>query len=323
MQTMTWQSIQQNNFTSIDKLIEFLELDDYNKQVILSSSPFSLNLPLRLAKKIEKNNLHDPLFLQFVPLTNEQIIDPSFSKDPVKDTVFQKEKRLLHKYKSRALLLTTSHCTMHCRFCFRKFFPYEKSYSPFEKELKYIENNKEIKEVILSGGDPLSMSDPLLIKLLEKINAIEHIQRIRFHTRFPIGIPERITNELLDSFEGLSSQIYFVVHVNHPNELDDDIFFFLKKIHKTGGALLSHTVLLKGVNDNIETLRRLFDSLSNNGIIPYYLNQLDPVQGSSHFFVPEEVGKKLLRDLRAHLSGYSIPTYVKEIPHEKSKTIIF
>lgn len=322
MQPLTWQNIQQKNFTSIDKLIKYLELDDEKKKQILSLSAFPLNLPLRLAEKIEKNSLEDPLLKQFVPLIDELKIDPAFLKDPVQDKDFQKEKRLLHKYKSRALLLISSACAMHCRYCFRRFFPYEKTYSPFENEIEYIHQHPELNEIILSGGDPLSMADPLLEKLLYKLDSIPHIKKIRLHTRFILGIPERITPEFLALLENLTSQIYFVIHTNHPNELDETIFSYLKKVHKTGALVLSQSVLTKGINDNLDTLRTLFDLLSDKGVLPYYLHQLDPVQGASHFFVKEETGKKLMQDLRAHLSGYSIPFYVKEIPHEKNKTII-
>jgi len=320
--TFSWQSIQLDNFTSRDKLIEFLNLDDEKKQRILKTPDFKLNLPYRLAEKIKKNSLEDPIFKQFVPIDEENIVDATFSKDPVQDKDFQKEKRLLHKYKNRALLLTTSFCTMHCRFCFRKFFPYEKAYKPFEEELQYIQNHKELDEIILSGGDPLSLADPLLEKLLYNLDRIEHIKRIRFHTRFPIGIPERITEEFLTILENLSAQVYFTLHANHPNELDQDIFKALKKIHKTGAVLLSQTVLTKDINDDLNTLKTLFTLLSDNGILPYYLHQLDPVQGAKHFFVEEEKGKTLLQDLRKELSGYSLPNYVKEIPHEKNKTLI-
>lgn len=318
----TWQNVQQTNFTSMEKLLDFLEFDKKNREKILSHTPFPLNLPFRIAEKIEKNSLNDPLFRQFVPLSCENKIDPNFLKDPVQDKDFQKEKRLLHKYKNRALLLATSACAMHCRYCFRRHFPYEKQYSPFTKELDYIKEHPELNEIILSGGDPLSLADPILEKLLLQIDNIPHIKKIRFHTRFIIGIPERITTEFLTLLENLTSQIYFVIHTNHPNELDNTIFSCLKKVHKTGALVLSQTVLTKGINDDLNTLRTLFDLLSDNGILPYYLHQLDPVQGASHFHVDEEKGKRLMQDLRAHLSGYSIPFFVKEIPHQKSKTVI-
>lgn len=322
MQTLTWQQIQQKNFTSIEKLIDFLKLDEEKKKRVLLKSSFPLNLPLRLAKKIKKNSLDDPILTQFVPLTDELKVDPNLSTDPVQDKDFLKEKKLLHKYKNRALLLTTSSCAMHCRFCFRRFYPYEKSYSPFEKELSYIKKHPELNEIILSGGDPLSLADPLLEKLLEKLDSISHVKKVRFHTRFVIGIPERITERFLELLESLASQVYFVIHVNHPTELSDKLFDNLKKIHKTGALVLSQTVLLKGINDNSETLEELFSLLSDNGVLPYYLHQLDPLQGASHFFVAQEKGKELMQKLRGELSGYSIPFYVKEIPHERSKTVI-
>lgn len=322
MQTLTWQQVQQKNITSIKKLMDFLKFDENKKRKILLKTPFPLNLPLRLAKQIKKNCLEDPIFKQFVPVDDELTINPNLLKDPVQDKDFIKEKKLLHKYKNRALLLISSACAMHCRFCFRRNFPYEKTYSSFDKELSYIEKHPEIDEVILSGGDPLSMADTLLEKLLMKLDTISHIKRIRFHTRFVIGIPERITQKFLDILNSLSSQVYFIIHTNHPDELSSALFLSLKKVHKTGALVLSQTVLLKDINDHPDTLKTLFSLLSDNGVLPYYLHQLDPLQGAAHFFVSEEKGKKLMHDIRAELSGYSLPFYVKEIPHEKNKTVI-
>ncbi len=313
---MHWREIQKTNFRSLEKLAAFLEVDPEQ----LSSSPrFALNLPLRLAKKIEKNSLSDPLFRQFVPLPEENEKLPNFSSDPVQDASFCKTDKLLQKYQGRALILTTSACAMHCRFCFRQNFDYAEK-SAFEEEIALIQKDPTIAEIILSGGDPLSLSDRVLSSLLKSLSAIEHIKVIRFHTRFPIGIPERIDESFLSILASSTKQIVFVLHANHPTEFDADVFSSLKTIQKLGIPTLLQTVLLKGVNDDLSTLQALFELSSQNGIIPYYLHQLDRVAGSAHFEVSTEKGKELIERLRAFLPGYAIPSYVQEIPKEKNKT---
>jgi EF-P beta-lysylation protein EpmB len=314
-----WRNIQKQNFTKINTILDYLELDDANKLKILKNSPFIFNLPLRLAKKIKKNCLEDPIFKQFIPLTCENIPNPDFVNDPVSDQSFCRSARLLQKYKHRALLLCSSACAMHCRYCFRQNFPYERKSSTFDEEIDLIKNDTSIKEVILSGGDPLSLSNLAIKNLMTKLDKIEHLKRIRFHTRFVIGIPERIDELLLETFQNVTKQIYFVIHVNHPIELDKDVISYLKKIQKLQIPILSQTVLLKGVNDNLNILKDLCEILVDNGIIPYYLHDLDPVKGASHFKVAKERGIELVQKLREEISGYGVFQYVSEIPFKKSK----
>jgi EF-P beta-lysylation protein EpmB len=317
-----WREIQRKNFFSIEKLALFLEWQEEDKTQVLSKTPFPLNIPLRLAEKIQKRTLNDPILKQFIPLNKELEQHPGFVLDPVKDATFQKESKLIHKYQGRALLTISSACAMHCRYCFRKNFPYETERKDFLPELSILESDPTIEEIILSGGDPLSLSNQDLKNLLESLEKIPHIKRIRFHTRFPIGIPERIDDELLKIFEMSQKQLFFVIHTNHPKELDNDIFTALKKIQKLGIPTLNQTVLLRGVNDSIEILKQLFTDLSNNGILPYYLHQLDKVSGSAHFEVSETEGKKLMKSLSSCLSGYSLPKYAKEEAGMPSKTVI-
>jgi KamA family protein len=176
--------------------------------------------------------------------------------------------------------------------------------------------------VILSGGDPLSLSNEFLKELLNAIGKIPHIERIRFHTRFPIGIPERIDEEFLNLIGSLNQQVWFVVHINHARELDEDILARLKQLQKLGCSVLSQSVLLQNVNDTVESLKELFETLVNQGIFPYYLHQLDRVQGAAHFEVSEEKGKWLIEELTKQLPGYAIPKYVREIEGEPSKTLL-
>ncbi len=318
-----WRRIQLQNFHSWEKLALFLQLQDPYKDELLQKSSFPLNLPYRLAEKIAKNTLEDPILKQFVPLKKELILNENFVLDPVQDASFRKESKLIHKYQGRALLVTSSACAMHCRYCFRKNFSYETKRKDFEEELKTLENDTSISELILSGGDPLSLSNEDLKNLLTSLIPLTHIKRVRFHTRFPIGIPERIDEEFLSILEKIPKQFFFTIHTNHPKELDADIFSALKKVARLGIPLLNQTVLLQGVNDSVPVLEELFSLLSDHGIIPYYLHHLDPVTGTTHFATSEDQGKDLMRQLSKKLSGYSLPKYVKEVPGQSSKTPIW
>lgn len=308
-----WRQIQKNNFRSLTQLADFLEIPF---EALNTSPHFPLNLPRRLAEKMEKGKLADPLLRQFVPLKEEGEKTPGFTLDPVEDSRFCKTPKLLQKYQGRALLLSTSACAMHCRYCFRQNFEYAKK-DPFESELDELRQNPEIHEVILSGGDPLSLADRDLESLLTNLEAIPHLKIIRFHTRFPIGIPERITPAFCALLEKAKKQIIFVLHANHPKELDEDVLGALKQIPH---PLLLQSVLLKGVNDHFETLKSLYEKAISHGIIPYYLHQLDPVSGAAHFAVESSIGVNLIEKLRSNLPGYAVPRFVAEVPGALHKT---
>lgn len=320
--TISWREIQRQNFTDCADLIDFLELDKSLCERVLVKSHFPLNVPLRLAQKMAKNTLDDPLVRQFLPLKDEELMVEGYAFDAVQDGLFRKETRLLHKYEGRALLLTTAACAMNCRFCFRRNFDYAENENFFEQELKAIQNDPSLSEIILSGGDPLALSNEKLGKLFQKLSQIPHLKRLRFHTRFPIGIPERIDDAFLEILERSPLQIFFVIHCNHPNELDDEIFAALKRIQKLGIPVLNQNVLLKGVNDDLPTLKTLMELLVDQGILPYYLNQLDQVHGAAHFEVEEQKGRELMGELARSLSGYAVPRYVREIPGKAQKTKI-
>lgn len=315
-----WRQIQRKNFTNLATLCSFLNLSKENQEKLDFSPKFPLILPFRLAQKIRKNSLTDPIGLQFLPLKQSEKKNPLFVLDPVSDTQFQLQSKLLKKYHGRALILSTSACAMNCRFCFRQNFDYETEISHFEKELEEIRNDSSIQEIILSGGDPLSLGNLAIEKLILEVNRIPHVKRLRFHTRFPIGIPERIDEGFLAALEKSRPQIYFLIHTNHPLEIDDAVISHLKQVAKLGIPILSQTVLLKGVNDSVETLEDLCNTLVNAGITPYYLHQLDRVQGSEHFEVSIEEGKNLITALRKRVSGYAVPTFVLEEPGKTSKT---
>lgn len=317
-----WRGILRNNFTKWELLAKFLELDEQNQTFLLKHSHFSLNVPYRLAEKIKKGTLNDPILRQFLPLIEEKKSLEGFSTDPVGDMLCKRSGKLLHKYQGRCLLITTSACAMHCRFCFRQNFPYETVRKEFEEELKLISEDSSLKEVILSGGDPLSLSNEMLKNLMDDLSLIPHIRRIRFHTRFPIGIPERLDKGFLSLIETSPFQFFFVIHCNHAKELDVDVIERLKALQKLNVVLLCQSVLLKGVNDDISALVELCNTLVDHGITPYYVHQLDRVKGAAHFEVSEEKGKALMAELRKRVSGYALPRYVKEIAGEPHKTEI-
>lgn len=314
---ISWREIQKQNFKNLKDLGIFLEID------LKDTSLFPLNIPKRLAEKMPKKTLDDPITRQFVPLPDPPKNPLGFCKDPVKDQSFcKKSDKLLQKYEGRALLLSTSACAMHCRYCFRQNYPYTHK-SSFDEELSTIDQDKSLHEVILSGGDPLSLSDRNLKYLLLSLDRIPHIEIIRVHTRFPIGIPERIDQNFLTLLKSCKTQIVFVIHINHPREFDDDILQALKKLRLLGIPILVQTVLLKGVNDSVKTLKELYLHCIKSGIIPYYLHNLDQVEGASYFEVKQSTGLKLIQKLRSQLPGYALPRYVQEIPGKTEKTLIF
>ncbi|MCP5469130.1 MAG: KamA family radical SAM protein [Chlamydiales bacterium] len=316
---MNWRAIQRENFTCIETLCSFLNLDPSQCEHLVRKPSFVLNLPRRLAHKIEKGRLDDPILRQFVPLLDEEKAVPNFVKNPVGDLEAKTTPRLLKKYKNRALLITSSACAMHCRYCFRRHFPYE--VASLENEIRAIREDSKLNEVILSGGDPLSLSDQKLEEILDALN-FPHIKRIRFHTRFPVGIPERIDNSFLQLLERIPQQVWFVVHINHPNEIDPILFEHLGEISRLGIPVLNQSVLLKGVNDSEDVLQRLFEELADHAILPYYLHQLDRVEGGAHFEVPHEEGLAIMQMLAKSLSGYSLPRYVQEVAGEAHKKLV-
>ena len=313
-----WRVVLKNNFTQLKELCDFLELSLEHRRMLKVPPHFILNLPLRIAQKISKKNLDDPLLKQFVPFKNEMDFEEGYTSDPNLEADFTSQKSYIQKYEARALLITTSACAMHCRYCFRKEFPYQSNPS-FEKEIEKIEANPSLHEVILSGGDPLSLSDSTLFSLLTKLDRIPHITKIRFHSRFIIGIPERVDDAFIELLKQIKTSLYFVLHINHPKELDSEVLEAAHKLRKAGITLLNQSVLLKGVNDCPKVQLELNRLLIDHQILPYYLHQLDRVSGTQHFEVSKERGRKLIQFLQSKLPGYGVPKFVEEVPGLKSK----
>lgn len=319
---MTWRTTLRTNFTNWEKLADFLELSAAARSTILKKSSFPLNLPRRLAEKCKKGSIDDPILKQFLPDCAEEEGESGFHLDPVSDVSFQKSSKALQKYEGRLLLVTTSACAMHCRYCFRQNYPYEMERREFSEELQLLRSDSSIEEVLLSGGDPLSLPNERLLPLLKEIDEVEHVKRIRFHSRFIVGIPERVDEPFLAQLRALRAACFFVVHINHPREIDREVKEALALLKASGVQLLNQSVLLRGVNDEVKTQVELSKELIHAGVLPYYLHALDLVKGSKRFYVSDEEGKKLILEMQKRLPGYAVPRFVREIPGESSKTLL-
>ncbi|MBP3142956.1 EF-P beta-lysylation protein EpmB [Aliivibrio fischeri] len=283
---------------------------------------FALRVPTSFVDRMEFGNPFDPLLRQVLPLDQEFEVHEGYSNDPLEEQDNQ-QPGLLHKYKNRVLLIVKGGCAVNCRYCFRRHFPYQDnkgSKTVWQESIDYIANHPEINEVIFSGGDPLMAKDHELQWLIEHIEAIPHIKRLRIHSRLPVVIPNRITNTLCQLFTKTRLQIILVTHINHANEINQELISSMQKLKLAHVTLLNQSVLLKGVNDNAGTLTQLSEALFDAGILPYYLHVLDKVQGAAHFFVSDEKAKQLMGELIENVSGYLVPTLAREIGGRKSKT---
>ncbi len=322
-----WQAELSNAFTNIRDLLTFVGLScnqlPYSETAV---DEFSIRVPLGYAKCMEKNNPDDPLLKQVLPVTDELKTFPGYTLDPVGDLDASIPGGIIHKYQGRILLITTGGCAIHCRYCFRRNFPYtdfQMSKSRQNLALEYIEKHDEINEVILSGGDPLLLNDEQLGSLLVKITRFKHIQRIRIHSRIPIVLPSRITLHLLNIFDQISQQIIMVFHCNHSNEISQEVASACAMLKQHQIQLFNQAVLLKGVNDQVAPLVQLSEKLFANNIIPYYLHLLDKATGTGHFDVKTSRAISIMNEVKANLPGYLVPKLVREIPGESSKTGVF
>ena len=275
---------------------------------------------------IEKGNALDPLLLQVLPDARELQVVDGYSKDAVGDHQSMAVPGLIHKYHGRVLLTLTGACAIHCRYCFRQHFHYAEAnvdYRADGRVMKYLSDNRDVSEVILSGGDPLMVSDQKLAGLINQLKFIPHIRVLRIHSRLLSVLPERVTEAFLEVLRQFNGQIVFVTHINHPNEISGPNQAAFKLLAREGYTLFNQSVLLKGVNNCVETLVELSNKLFENRIIPYYLHQLDKVQGAAYFDVPEDESRKLYKQLRSSLPGYLLPALVQDIPGEVSKLPLF
>ncbi|WP_373081115.1 EF-P beta-lysylation protein EpmB [Zhongshania sp.] len=322
-QTESWQRQMQQMIRDPEQLFGRLGLDIAEHPKLNDAlKQFPLRVTEAFIAKMQPGDWRDPLLLQVLPQVQETNPQPGFINDPLAELDANPVPGLIHKYHGRVLLITTAACAIHCRYCFRRNFPYSAnnpSQKDWQQALDYIAAQPEIHEVILSGGDPLATSDDYLDKLITRIAEIPHVGTLRIHTRLPLVLPARITTDLIAVLSKHRLRTVMVVHCNHPNELDKTSADALRALSDAKITLLNQTVLLKDINDNAEILIKLSHRLFDTGVMPYYLHILDKVRGASHFDVPEPTAKALMREVLARLPGYLVPRLVREDPHANSK----
>jgi len=289
----------------------------------LATNDFPLLVPRGFVARIAKRDPRDPLLLQVLPRSLEAEAVEGFTADPVREHGLA-DGGVIEKYPGRALLIASGACPIHCRYCFRRAFPYAEQLAArggWDAAVEALRARPDLREAILSGGDPLSLTNRRLGELVAKIETTS-VRTLRIHTRFPIVVPERVDAGLLDLLGSTRLATVIVVHCNHANELDDAVGGALRALRGRVGALLNQSVLLQGVNDSLEALTALSERLFACGVLPYYLHLLDAVAGAAHFDVDASVGRDLVAQLRARLPGYLVPRLVRETPGQLSKTLI-
>lgn len=322
--------------TSPEELLRALSLDPkLLGPAQAAAAAFGLRVPRSYVRRIRPGDPNDPLLRQVLPLGEERVAAPGFVADPVGEHAALRAPSLLQKYARRALIITTPACAVHCRYCFRREFPYSEvaeaaptsrlasiAGQRFSEALLAIAADPTLEEVILSGGDPLSLSDERLASLTAALSAITHVKRIRVHTRTPIVLPSRVDEALCAWLHGVRSPLVLVLHSNHPHELDEEVLAACARLRATGVVLLNQSVLLKGVNDDAEVLAALSRRLLEAGVLPYYLHVLDRVSGAAHFDVAEERAREIAGQLAALLPGYLVPRLVREQAGEPAKVLL-
>lgn len=319
----TWQKEFTSSFTTAKALMEYLDLPFHADQTN-AAQLFSVRVPLSFAKRMKKGDIKDPLLLQVMPQGIELETKNEYSKDPLNEQSSETP-GLLHKYKSRVLLILRTSCAVNCRYCFRRHFPYQDNqinHDNRQQILEYIRSNPEINEVILSGGDPLMAKDSQIGKLIAELETIDTVKTLRIHSRLPVVIPKRITNDLTKMLSTTALRIVFVFHINHANEINNEFSDAIQKLKQPNITLLNQAVLLHQVNDSVASLTSLSKRLFEVGILPYYLFLLDKVEGAAHFDMSENSAVKLFNALQKELPGYLVPKLAREIGGRSSKTLI-
>jgi EF-P beta-lysylation protein EpmB len=290
-----------------------------------AGSAFRLRVPRSYLARIRPGDPNDPLLRQVLPISAELADATEYTADPLGEREALRAPGLLQKYHGRALLITTSACAVHCRYCFRREFPYAEQTSEssrWSEALAEIADDASIEEVIFSGGDPLSLSDSRLASLTDALQRIPHVRRLRVHTRQPVVLPSRVDTGLTQWLTQVRLPVVFVLHANHPNEIDADVTAACGQLRDCGVTLLNQTVLLRGVNDDADVLAELSRRLFEAAVLPYYLHLLDRVRGAAHFDVPEERARIIAGQLAARLPGYLVPRLVREIQGAPAKVTL-
>ena len=284
---------------------------------------FPLFVTRSYVERMSVGDVNDPLLKQVLPLANELTTVAGFLPDAVDDAAARRAPGLLQKYAGRALLMTTGACAIHCRYCFRREYPYAnepRRLEDWEPAFTELQHDTEIHEIILSGGDPLMLSDARLRELTTRLDAMPHLRRLRVHSRLPIVLPSRMHTELTGFLQSLRLTTIFVVHANHAKEIVGECARMLRQLVRDGFTVLNQAVLLKGVNDSVDAQAELCERLADLGVLPYYLHQLDRVRGTAHFEVTDQTAIRIVDELRTRLPGYAVPQLVREIPGQLSKT---
>ena len=325
-QQNNWQQLLAQAIRDPNALIDYLELPHRPfYDALQAHKNHQLLAPLGYLDKIQKGNWNDPLLKQILPVEDEMLEVKGYVSDPVGDLNASMASGVLQKYQGRALIITTGTCAIHCRYCFRKEYPYsdaKPATNNWQQVIKAIRNDPSLHEVILSGGDPLILSDQRLASLCQQLAAIPHIHTLRFHTRLPVVLPQRIDANFLHWFSALSINKVVVIHANHANEIDALVGDRLRALTKSGATLLNQSVLLKGVNNSVEALENLSQQLFHYQTLPYYLHLLDKVKGTAHFDSQQQHALILMKQLRDRLPGYLVPKLVREISGKRTKSPI-
>ncbi len=320
-----WRAALQNAFRVPAELTEFLELSPEQCTALgASDNEFAQLVPRAFAARMRKGDPDDPLLRQVLPLARERDAVSGFARDPLEEIEVTRG-GIVRKYAARALLITTAACPVHCRYCFRRHFPYAEQTAArddWRAAVAALAADTQLAEVILSGGDPLSLSNRRLEVLVEQLDNLEHLETLRIHTRFPIVLPERVDSGLLELLAGTRLNNVIVVHCNHAQELDETVEAAVAKLRGIGVTVLNQSVLLRGVNDDADTLVILSRRLFAAGVLPYYLHELDRVAGAAHFEVEASRALELIESMRSRLPGYLVPRLVRETPGRLSKTVL-
>ncbi|MGN6225242.1 EF-P beta-lysylation protein EpmB [Pseudoxanthomonas sp.] len=318
-----WQEAWRDAVRDPRELLAMLGLETLAARISdAAAEQFPLRVPRGFVARMVPGDADDPLLRQVLPLDDEMRPVPGFGLDAVGDAAARTATGVLQKYRGRALLVATGSCAVHCRYCFRRHFPYAEETAArdgWREALEAIRADAGVEEVLLSGGDPLSLATPKLAELTAALAGIPHVRRLRIHSRLPVVLPERVDDGLVRWLAGLPWPVAFVIHANHANEFDAEVDAALGRLRGAGAQLLNQAVLLRGVNDSVEALAALGERSFAAGVLPYYLHQLDRVAGVAHFEVPDEQALALHAQLRARLSGYLVPRLVREVPGDTGK----
>ena len=318
-----WQIELSNAKLSLKALLDYCQIPMQDR--FIEHSDFVIKATKNYLECIEKGNPNDPLLLQILPTIEENKIVEGFSNDPLQEKNQNPQTSIVHKYHNRILIVATGSCAIHCRYCFRRHFPYEQnrhSTKQWSKTIEYLQANPQVDELIFSGGDPLSLPDAILAMMINDIETLSSIKTIRFHSRIPVVLPNRIDQDFLNAFKPSTKKLIMVIHSNHANELNDTVKQACHTLHNNQFTLLNQSVLLKQINDDSAVLINLSHRLFDCNVLPYYLHLLDKVQGAAHFDIPLKQATQIYSQLQANVSGYLVPKLAVEEPRESNKTLI-